>query len=75
MVDAIWPMPSPTPSDRADLEAAARALDRVLRAGHYIIPLYFSDIDHIAYWGDLGFVEYDSLYGQIANVDAWWSNE
>ncbi len=62
-------------TDREALEAATRALDRVLRAGHYIIPLYFSDIDHIAYWGDLGFVEYDSLYGQIANVDAWWSNE
>ena len=62
-------------TDRDELEAATAALDRVLRAGHYIIPLYFSDIDHIAYWGDLGFVEYDSLYGQIANVDAWWSNE
>ena len=62
-------------TDRGALEAATRALDRVLRAGHYIIPLYFSDIDHIAFWGDLGFVEYDSLYGQIANVDAWWSNE
>ena len=62
-------------TDREALEAATRALDRVLRAGHYIIPLYFSDIDHIAFWGDLGFVEYDSLYGQIANVDAWWSNE
>lgn len=61
--------------DREALEAAARALDRVLRAGHYIIPLYFSDVDHIAYWGDLGFVDYDSMYGQIANVDAWWSNE
>ncbi len=62
-------------TDREELQAATRALDRVLRAGHYIIPLYFSDVDHIAYWGDLGFVDYDSLYGQIANVDAWWSNE
>lgn len=61
--------------DRETLEAAARALDRVLLAGHYVIPLYFSDIDHIAYWGDLGYVDYQPLYGQIATVDAWWSNE
>ena len=62
-------------TDREALEAATRALDRVLRAGHYVIPLYFSDVDHIAYWGDLGYVDYPTLYGQIANVDAWWSNE
>ena len=62
-------------TDREALEAATRALDRVLRSGHYVIPLYFSDVDHIAYWGDLGYVDYPTLYGQIANVDAWWSNE
>ncbi len=62
-------------TDRDALEAAVRALDRVLRAGHYIIPLYFSDIDHIAYWGDLGYVDYQPLYGMISTVDAWWSND
>ena len=61
--------------DREALVAAARALDRVLLAGHYVIPLYFSDIDHIAYWGDLGYVDHQPLYGQISTIDSWWSNE
>ncbi len=74
VVDALAQTLADAP-DRETLEAAARALDRVLLAGHYVIPLYFSDIDHIAYWGDLGYVDYQPLYGQIATVDAWWSND
>ena len=74
VVDALAQTLADAP-DRETLEAAARALDRVLRAGHYVIPMYFSDIDHIAYWGDLGHVDYQPLYGQIATVDSWWSND
>ncbi len=62
-------------TDRDALVAATRALDRVLLSGHYVAPLYYSDTDHIAYWGDLGFVDYQPLYGQIAVVNSWWSNE
>ena len=35
---------------RAELELAARALDRVLRAGHYWVPQWYKPIHHIAYW-------------------------
>lgn len=35
---------------REELTTAARALDRVLRAGHYWIPAWFSGEHFIAYW-------------------------
>lgn len=38
---------------REDLVAATRALDRVLLAGHYVIPLGHRTKDYIAYWGKI----------------------
>ena len=35
---------------RAELEVAARCLDRVLRAGRYWIPMWYRDRSLIAYW-------------------------
>jgi microcin C transport system substrate-binding protein len=35
---------------REELHVACRALDRVLRAGHYWVPMYFNPADWIAYW-------------------------
>ncbi|MGP1394614.1 MAG: extracellular solute-binding protein [Inquilinaceae bacterium] len=58
--------------DRDALVTAVRALDRVLLHGHYVIPLYHTDVDRIAYWGNLGFVDTVPLYGQISTVNAWW---
>ena len=57
---------------RDDLTTATHALDRVLLWGHYVIPLYHSNIDRIAYWD---FLEYPStipLYGIV--IDSWWAN-
>lgn len=54
-----------------DLTAAARALDRVLMWGYYVVPLHYLDRDLVAYWGDLRRVEgADPLYGMV--VEAWW---
>lgn len=39
---------------REELTIAARALDRVLRAGHYWIPAWFSGEHFIAYWDMFG---------------------
>ncbi|MBI5786897.1 MAG: ABC transporter substrate-binding protein [Rhodocyclales bacterium] len=39
---------------RADLVAAARALDRVLMTGHYLVPHYFSRTHRVAYRRGLG---------------------
>jgi microcin C transport system substrate-binding protein len=35
---------------RADLTIVCRALDRVLRAGHYWVPMYYRSDSWIAYW-------------------------
>jgi len=58
--------------DREEKNAAARALDRVLLAGHYVVPLYYTATYHIAYWDK--FARPDSLpeYA-IGFPDIWWS--
>jgi microcin C transport system substrate-binding protein len=40
--------------DRAALVAATRALDRVLLAGHYVIPMYHIRTFRVAYWDKFG---------------------
>lgn len=55
---------------RPDLVAAARALDRLLMAGHYVIPLYYSPADWIAWRSRLRHPARNSHYGFI--VDTWW---
>jgi microcin C transport system substrate-binding protein len=35
---------------RQELEAATRALDRVLRVGHYWVPQWYKPAHHVAYW-------------------------
>ncbi|MBT4880050.1 MAG: ABC transporter substrate-binding protein [Alphaproteobacteria bacterium] len=49
---------------------AARALDRVLLANHYIIPLFYSPIDRAAYWDKFGQPKYDPIIG--VNTNTWW---
>ncbi len=57
---------------REDLRAAVRAFDRVLLWGAYSVPLYYSEVDRIAFWGALRRVEdYVPTYGTV--VEAWWS--
>ncbi|MDA0784659.1 MAG: extracellular solute-binding protein [Proteobacteria bacterium] len=40
--------------DRAELVAAARALDRILMWNHYVMPLYHDAGQRIAYWTRIG---------------------
>ncbi|NBC95929.1 MAG: ABC transporter substrate-binding protein, partial [Deinococcus-Thermus bacterium] len=55
---------------RADLTAATRALDRVLMSGRWFVPLYYLDEDYWAWWGGMGFVDYDPVYGYV--LESWW---
>ncbi len=61
-------------STRADLVAAARALDRVLMAGCYIVPHYTSTTHRVAYRRGFGFPETLPLYYRADDwvVTTWW---
>ena len=56
--------------DRERLVIAARALDRVLLWGHYVIPLFHSKTDKVAYWSHLHRPQVTPLYG--TTIDLWW---
>lgn len=56
---------------RPALVTATRALDRVLRVGKYVIPLYHLPADHIAYWRRFGIPEFVPLEGYA--TETWWT--
>ena len=56
---------------REDLLAATRALDRVLRAGHYWIPHWYKAAHNIAYWNKLDRPETKPKYDRGV-LDTWW---
>jgi microcin C transport system substrate-binding protein len=54
-----------------ELVTSVHALDRVLMAGHYMVPLYYLGTDNIASWTKLYHPETLSLYGNI--TESWWA--
>jgi peptide/nickel transport system substrate-binding protein len=54
-----------------DFVAAVRALDRLLISGFYIVPLFYSPDQWIAYSAELGRPEKTPLFG--VTLDSWWS--
>lgn len=56
---------------RDELEAACRALDRVLLWGYYVIPLFHEDQRHLAYWNHFGKPKYDPSVG--IHFTSWWA--
>lgn len=63
-----------TAATREDLVAAARALDRALSSGVYIIPLGYLETDWVAHAAFLKRPARGALYGFWPDVwpDAWW---
>ena len=57
-------------TDRVQLINTARALDRVLLSGHYVVPLFHAKQDRIAYWDKFGMPEISPTGGY--NIDTWW---
>ena len=57
---------------REDLDAACRALDRVLRAGHYWVPMWYRDTAWIAYWDAFSRPERQPRLGVGAPGTWWW---
>lgn len=62
----------PAARTREGLVATTRALDRVLMAGHYVIPFYHLGADQIAYWASrLAHPATTPIYGPI--IESWWA--
>jgi microcin C transport system substrate-binding protein len=56
---------------RDELVTATRAIDRVLRAGHYWVPQWYKASHHIAVWDKFGSPAAKPKYGRGA-PDTWW---
>ena len=70
MIDALLAADTPQ-----GLEAAARALDRALMAGRYVIPIWGATVDRIAHSKTLKFPPKTPIYGDRPGwlPDVWWS--
>ena len=63
--------------DQQDFIAAARALDRILTAGRYVIPFWYSDVSRLAHKRVLKFPGNLPIYGDWIGFqpDVWWYEE
>jgi microcin C transport system substrate-binding protein len=61
-----------TAKSREELETACRALDRVLRAGHYWVPMFYRDTAWVAYWDAFSRPERQPRLGTGAPGTWWW---
>jgi microcin C transport system substrate-binding protein len=69
-IDAIAGKVANTTS-RTSLVNHMRALDRILLAGHYMIPLYYAGEDYVAYQSRIKHPDKTPLYGMV--METWWS--
>ena len=57
-----------------ELYVDATALDRILTAGRYVVPMWYSDISRLAHRAELKFPDRLPLYGDWLGFqpDVWW---
>ena len=72
MIDALL-----TSSSQDDFLAATRALDRILTAGRYVIPIWYNPVSRIAHAKELKYPESLPMYGDWIGFqpDVWWYEE
>ncbi len=58
-------------TDRDDLVAATRALDRVLLWNFYVVPQWHRAVVWLAYWNKFGMPEKQPAYIGV-DIDSWW---
>jgi len=58
---------------RAKLVVAARALDRLIRAGRYWVPQWYSASHRLAYWDVFGHPPNLPKYSGVGAPELWWS--
>jgi microcin C transport system substrate-binding protein len=56
---------------RQELRTATRALDRVLRAGHFWVPHWYKASHHLAFWDEFAWPAVKPRYDR-AVIDCWW---
>ncbi len=66
-----------TADSQDDFRAAAKALDRVLTSGRYVIPLWFADYSRLAHVKELRFPARIPMYGDWIGFqpNTWWWEE
>ncbi|MDC7746294.1 extracellular solute-binding protein [Rhizobium binxianense] len=70
-VDALIRMVIFAPN-RDEQVAAIKAMDRVLLANHYVVPLFYARTSRIAYWNTITRPAEFPAYG-LGFPEAWWS--
>jgi microcin C transport system substrate-binding protein len=60
---------------RAELNATCRTLDRVLRAAHYWVPMWYNDAAWLAYWDAFSRPDRQPKLGTGAPDTWWWDEE
>ncbi len=60
-----------------DFLAATKALDRLLTAGRYVIPIWYSNVSHVAHVKQLRYPEHVPMYGDWLGYqpEVWWWQE
>ncbi|ENN84516.1 putative solute-binding protein component of ABC transporter [Rhizobium freirei PRF 81] len=58
--------------DVAEKEATVKALDRVLLAHHYVLPMFYGTTTRIAYWDKFEHLS-ELPYYSIGFPEVWWS--
>jgi microcin C transport system substrate-binding protein len=58
--------------NRADLDAATRALDRILLWNHYVVPQWYYNKVRTARWDRFGHPDLMPKYGGAAFPTVWW---
>ena len=66
-----------TSESQEDFRAAAKALDRVLTAGRYVVPIWHQPVSRIAHAAELRYPEKLPMYGDWIGFqpDVWWYEE
>ncbi|QDL98336.1 ABC transporter substrate-binding protein [Rhodopseudomonas palustris] len=60
---------------RAKLVVAARALDRLIRAGRYWVPQWYSASHRLAYWDVFGHPSKLPKYAGVGVPELWWATD
>ncbi len=60
--------------DRESLTVLCRCIDRILRAGHYWVPMWNKSGHTVAFWDLFGWPRQPAKYGLNA-VSTWWYDE